>query len=402
MVTMGFSSPLLLCEILKLVQDDEDGRWLLFLCVKRYYTTMSKIVIDARELRTSTGRYIERLLHYLQRIDTGNDYIVLLKPKDIDGWEPSNHRFTAVACPYEEFSFAEQIGFKRQIEKLKPDLVHFGMTQQPISYKGAVVTTIHDLTTLRFDNPAKNKLVFKFKQGVYSYVTKRVAEKSNELITPTQFVKDDVVQYTGVDPDKITVTLEAGDAVSDPAIVLPELSNKRFLLYLGRPTPHKNLERLIDSFVSLKSQHPDLTLVLAGKKDDNYQRIEAGVDAKGIKNVLFTDFVSDGQLRWLFENCEAYVFPSLSEGFGLPALEAMLLGAPVVSSNATCLPEVYGDAAHYFDPLSIESMADAINEVLTDKKLRQDLIAKGSVQAAKYSWRRMAEQTLQVYFRALQ
>ena len=363
---------------------------------------MSKIVIDARELRTSTGRYIERLLHYLQRIDTGNDYVVLLKPKDIDGWEPSNHRFKAVACPYEEFTFAEQIGFKRQIEKLKPDLVHFGMTQQPISYKGAVVTTIHDLTTLRFDNPAKNKLVFRFKQGVYSYVTKRVAEKSTELITPTQFVKDDVAEYTGVDPDKITVTLESADTIEDPAEQMEDLAGKKFLMYVGRPTPHKNLERLIEAFVALKAQHPDLKLVLAGKKDDNYRRIEAGVTEKNIQNVIFTDFVSDGQLRWLFENCEAYVFPSLSEGFGLPALEAMMLGAPVVSSNSTCLPEVYGDAAHYFDPLSVESMSGAINEVLTDKKLRQDLIAKGSVQADKYSWRRMAEQTLQVYFRALQ
>ena len=363
---------------------------------------MSKIVIDARELRTSTGRYIERLLHYLQRIDTGNDYVVLLKPKDVDGWEPSNHRFKAVACPYEEFSFAEQIGFKRQIEKLKPDLVHFGMTQQPISYKGAVVTTIHDLTTLRFDNPAKNKLVFKFKQGVYAYVTKRVAEKSTLLITGTQFVKDDVVQYTGVDPNKITVTHESADTIEAPAEQIESLAGKKFLMYVGRPTPHKNLERLIEAFVKLKAQHQDLKLVLAGKKDDNYRRIEAEASEKNIQNVIFTDFVSDGQLRWLYENCEAYVFPSLSEGFGLPGLEAMLLNAPVVSSNATCLPEVYGDAAHYFDPLSVESMTDAINEVLTNKELRQDLIAKGEVQAAKYSWRRMAEQTLSVYFKALQ
>lgn len=362
---------------------------------------MSKIVIDARELRTTTGRYVERLLHYLQRIDTNNDYIVLLKPEDLEGWEPTNHLFKAVACPYEEFTFAEQIGFKRQIERLKPDLVHFAMTQQPISYKGKVVTTIHDLTTLRFDNPAKNKLIFKFKQGVYAYVTKRVAEKSAALITPTQFVKDDVAEFTGVDPDKITVTLEAGDAVADPPIAMQELDNKKFLLYTGRPTPHKNLERLIEAFVSLKAQHPDLTLVLAGKKDDNYRRIEAGVAEKNIQNVIFAGFVSDGQLGWLFQSCSAYVFPSLSEGFGLPGLEAMMLGAPVVSSNATCLPEVYGDAAHYFDPLSVQSMADAINEVLTNKELRQDLIAKGADQAAKYSWRRMAEQTLYVYRKIL-
>lgn len=362
---------------------------------------MSHIVIDARELRTSTGRYVERLLHHLQDIDHHNEYSVLLKPKDIEGWKPHNENFIPIACPHQEFTFAEQIGLKLQIESLKPDLVHFAMTQQPISYRGKVVTTVHDLTTLRFDNPAKNKLVFKFKQGVYSYVVKSVAKKSTAIITPTEFVKNDLVNYTGIDPDKVVVTLEAGDAVSDSAEIYTDLKGKKFILYLGRPTPHKNLERLVEAFEILKGQHPNLKLVLAGKKDSNYERIEASVKAKGVQNVIFTDFISDGQLRWLFENCAAYVFPSLSEGFGLPALEAMQLGAPVVSSNATCLPEVYGDAAHYFDPLDTQSIADAINEVLTDKKLRQELIKKGYLQAKKYSWKRMAEQTLDVYNFAL-
>ena len=115
---------------------------------------MSKIVIDARELRTSTGRYVERLINYLQDIDQTNDYVILLKPKDINTWRTKNEHFIAVECSHDEFSFAEQIAFKHQLEKLKPDLVHFGMVQQPVMYSGKVVTTIHDLTTVRFDNPA--------------------------------------------------------------------------------------------------------------------------------------------------------------------------------------------------------------------------------------------------------
>jgi glycosyltransferase involved in cell wall biosynthesis len=107
--------------------------------------------------------------------------------------------------------------------------------------------------------------------------------------------------------------------------------------------------------------------------------------------------VSEGELRWLYEHCAAYVFPSLSEGFGLPGLEAMVHGAPVVSSNATCLPEVYGDAAHYFDPLNVDDIARKITEVLDNQALRNNLIARGHAQAATYSWRRMAEQTLAVY-----
>ena len=125
--------------------------------------------------------------------------------------------------------------------------------------------------------------------------------------------------------------------------------------------------------------------------------IESFVQKQGLKNILFTGFVNEGQLRWLYENCGAYVFPSLSEGFGLPALEAMAAGAPVASSDATCLPEIYGDAAYYFNPLSVDDMAQKIDEVLNSEKLRKDLIDKGYEQIKKYSWDKMAVQTLDIY-----
>ncbi len=359
---------------------------------------MSHVAIDARELRTSSGRYVERLLHYLQGLQTQHQFTVLLKPQDMAAWEPTSSQFRKVACPHKEFTFDEQLGLRRQLKGLGADLVHFPFVQQPVWYSGDVVTTIQDLTTLRFDNPAKNRLVFRFKQRVYAYVIKRAVKKSRHLMTPTQFVKDDVVRFSGVVPDKISVTYEAADKITAVAESLPELTNKKFIMYVGRPTPHKNLARLIEAFGLVRAQHPDLTLVLAGKKDANYERVEAAARQKGL---LFTGFISEGRLRWLYENCAAYVFPSLSEGFGLPGLEAMIHGAPVVSSNATCLPEVYGPAAHYFDPLDTQAMADAINEVLSDKELRQKLIEAGTAQAQKYSWQRTAEQTLAVYDRVL-
>lgn len=362
---------------------------------------MSKIVIDAREIRTSTGRYIERLLHYLQLIDQTNDYVVLLKPVDIAGWQPTNPRFRVVACPHKEFTFAEQLAFKRQLKGLHPDLVHFPMVQQPIWYKGKVVTTMQDLTTIRFRNPSKHALVFTIKQWVYKYVNKRVAKKSQALITPTAFVKQDVVSFTGVSPDKITVTLEAADPIPFPAEPIMELQNARFIMYVGRPLPHKNLPRLIEAFKQLKVKHPDLKLVLAGKKDVLYEQIEKVVHEQGTPDVMFTGFVSEGQLRWLYEHCAAYVFPSLSEGFGLPPLEAMIHGAPVVCSNATCLPEVNGDAAVYFDPLNITDMAAKVASVIDNVSVRQSLINRGNQQVARYSWQRMAEQTLEVYRRVL-
>jgi glycosyltransferase involved in cell wall biosynthesis len=362
---------------------------------------MSKIVIDARQYTTTTGRYAFRLLQYLEKIDQTNDYVVLLKPEDMDVFSYTNPKFTKVACPHKEFTFDEQLGLLKQITAFKPDLVHFAIVQQPILYTGKVVTTIHDLTTLRFSNPDKKRTLFIAKQQVYKFVIKRVARKSKAIFTPTQFVKDDLVAFTGCAPSKVSVTRESADKIVDSPVPIEYLQNKKYIMYIGRPTPHKNLGRLIEAFSLLRAQHPDLLLVLAGKKDANYQRIEASLPSNLKGKVFFTDFVSEAQLRWLYENCAAYVFPSLSEGFGLPGLEAMIHGAPVISSDATCLPEVYGDAAHYFSPLDVQSIADAINEVLTDADLRQKLIKAGVTQVLRYSWQRMAEETLATYTKVL-
>lgn len=362
---------------------------------------MAKIAIDAREYTTTTGRYMFRLLQYLDKTDSQHDYIILLKPGNMGLYEYKNPRFRKVACPHKEFTFDEQIGFKKQLERLKPDLVHFGMVQQPVWYRGKTVTTMHDLTTIRFRNPAKNQVIMALKQQVYKWVNKRAARKAAAIITPTEFVKNDVVKFTGVHPDKVTVTYESADTITDQPEPVEALTGKQFIMYVGRPMPHKNLWRLIQAFRLLQKDNPKLHLALAGKKDILYQQIEDRVRAEGINNVIFTDFVSEGQLRWMYENCAAYVLPSLSEGFCLPGLEAMRHGAPVVSSNATCLPEVYGDAVHYFDPLDVPKMAAAIQDVLTNKDLRNNLILKGYDQVAKYSWQRMAEQTLAVYNQAL-
>ena len=361
-----------------------------------------RIVIDARELRTSTGRYIDRLLQYLQNIKSDYQFIVLLKPKDMESWKPQNKRFTAVPCRHKEFTFAEQIGMWIQLHKLKPDLVHFGMVQQPILYQGKSVTTMHDLTTTRFRNPSKNWLVFTLKQQVYKWVNRIAAHKATIVITPTEFVKDDVARYTRINSRKIVVTPEAADAITEKPQPFQELEDKQFIMYVGRPQPHKNLERLIKAFELLRQNNPGLKLVLVGKKDILYRRLEKFATEEKVKNIVFTDFVSEGQLRWLYEHTAAYVFPSLSEGFGLPGLEAMIHGAPVVSSNATCLPEVHKDAAEYFDPLDIEGMAAAIQRVIDDPTLRKKLQTRGTVVAHSYSWQRMAEQTLEVYKRALE
>jgi len=363
---------------------------------------MSRIVIDARESGTSTGRYVDKLIEYLYALKPDHRIIILTKTLRVDFMKKVAPTFEIVESNFKEFTFAEQLGFLRQLKSLRPDLVHFTMTQQPVLYKGEKVTTIHDLTTARFDNPAKNAFIYRFKQAVYRYVINQVAKSSAQLITPSKYVKEDVARFTKVNPNKITVTYEAADKITAMPEPVERLRGKKFIMYVGRPTPHKNLPKLIEAFAVLRNQNPELILALAGKTDKNYQAVQELVVKKRMSDsVVFTGFISEGQLRWMYEKTAAYVFPSLSEGFGLPALEAMAHGAPVASSNATCLPEVYGDAAHYFNPLDTQDMAVKIAAVINNATLRQELIEKGRAQSKSYSWKDMAEQTLSVYDKAI-
>lgn len=363
------------------------------------------IAIDARIINSSTGRYVERLLHYLEKIDTTNRYTVLVRDKDETFWQPTNDNFQVKVAEFDNYSFAEQIGFKRFLDNLKPDLIHFCMPQQPVLYSGRTVTTIHDLTLLNTYNSDKNWFVFTSKQLVGRMVFKRVARKSTYVITPTEYVKQTVVEYTKVPEDKVIVTLEAADTVSLNPLPYEPMRGREYIMYVGSQSDYKNIRRLILAHQEILTGHPDLRLVLVGKttgiNGKAAGRNKQWSEKQGHKNVVFTGFVPDEQLAWLYAHTRAYIFPSLMEGFGLPGLEAMMSGAPVVSSNTTCLPEVHGDAAEYFDPLSVEDMAAAIERVIRDETLRARLITAGRKQAGNYSWRRMAEQTHRVYLDAL-
>jgi glycosyltransferase involved in cell wall biosynthesis len=227
------------------------------------------------------------------------------------------------------------------------------------------------------------------------------SRKAKHIITISDFVRDDIAMNFHINKSKITTTYNAADALPTPSSAIDTLKSKKFIIYVGRHQPHKNLQRLIDAHKLLLRNYPDLFLVIVGKNDATTELLRTQ-NSELNPQLLFTGFVTDHQLRWLYENTACYVFPSLSEGFGLPGLEAMVHGAPVASSNATCLPEIYGDAAHYFDPLDVDDMAQKIKDIITDQALRENLIKKGYAQARKYSWKRMAEQTLEIYNKVLE
>src|SRR5690606_1595960 len=156
---------------------------------------MAHIAIDARIINTSTGRYVERLVTYLQEVDTKNEYSIIVPEKDKDFWKPKAKNFTVRTVKYTNYSFGEQLGFNRYLKKLNADLVHFCMPQQPIGYKGKKVTTFHDLTLLKTYNSDKNWLVFHAKQKVAKFVFRKSAEDSDAVITVSDYTTQDLLKF---------------------------------------------------------------------------------------------------------------------------------------------------------------------------------------------------------------
>ena len=364
------------------------------------------IVIDARIRPSSTGRYADRLLEHLQKIDKNNNYTVLLDPND--DWMPSADNFRAIACKYKKFSFnpLDQITFAIFLYRLKADLVHFAMTpQEPMFYFGKRVTTTHDLTMLRFTRAGRvSALVHWVRMTGYRFLFWQSHTAASKIIVPTEYVREDLIDLHSFAKDKIEVTLEAAEPpISAKAKKLSGVK-KPFIMHVGSPFPHKNIDNLVDAFELIKKEQPGLQLVLAGRKEFYFDKLlnEKITGSKFSGDIIVPGFIDDRELKWLYENAECYVLPSLSEGFGLPGLEAMAHGTPLASSDATCLPEVYGEAAEYFDPLDIQSIAVVVNKVITSPKLANKLRTKGFKQVACFSWKTMAQQTFDIYRQVLE
>lgn len=364
------------------------------------------IVIDARIRRASTGRPVDRLLEYVQDLDQHNRYTVLLQPDD--PWQAKAGNFTPLPCPFPQFSFnpLAEIKFAWMLYGLKADLVHFTMTQQPLLYFGNIVTMTHDTTMYHFVRRGSTPfLAYKLKMGLYRLLVWWSHRKSRKIVVPTQTVADEIAALQPFTRSKIVVINEAAEPASAYTPKRPKAVAKhdQFIMYVGTAFPHKNLPMLVKGFERLVQQHPTLKLVLAGKHEKHYyDLIEQIKQSPAAPNIIVTGFISDEELAWLFQHTRAYVFVSLSEGWGLPPLEAMANGAPVVSSNASVMPEVYGDAAYYCNPQDAQDICDKVDDVITNDKLRRDLVAKGYAQLKKYSWKKWARQHVELYMSLLQ
>jgi len=372
-----------------------------------------KIAIDARMYgleHAGIGRYLVNLIGKIEEISKENEFIILLRKKYFHDLRFNNKRFKKILADYPHYSFQEQILLPLQLIKLKPDLVHFPHFNVPLLWWGKYVVTIHDLIKHESRGMAtttRAPLVYWLKQWSYLLIVKSAVKRAIKIITPSKFWQEELVKRYNLPKNKIIVTYEGVDekilqskTSLDPKNVLAKYKIKiPFVVYTGSLYPHKNVERLV---MAIKKINQDLKLVIVCARNIFYGRfLEKIKKLQAEKFVNLVGFVPDKDLPAIYKEAEVFVFPSFWEGFGLPGLEAMALGLPVVSSNASCLPEVYGEAALYFNPLDIDDMTQKIKTVLTDKSIRERLIKNGFNQVKKYSWEKMARETLLVYQRVL-
>jgi len=368
-----------------------------------------RIGIDARffgSVGKGLGRYTQKLVENLEKTDLENRYFIFLRKENWNEYQPKNKNFQKVLADVLWYGFQEQIIFPRLLAKYNLDLVHFPHFNVPIFFKGKFIVTIHDLILLHYPTRRASTLspfFYFFKKMAHRLVIKNALKKSQVIIAVSRYTKNDIEKHFRVPSEKIIVTHEAIDPVQKAPNVSSEKILKKYdiikpyILYVGNAYPHKNLERLVLVFREIAKKHPHLHLVLVGKEDYFYRRLKKYVIENFAKGVIFSDFVPDEHLSIVYREALLYVFPSLYEGFGLPPLEAMAKDIPVASSNASCLPEILGEAAVYFDPRGMTEMAEIIEKAIVDGELRKELIEKGRRQIKKYSWEKMAKETLEIY-----
>lgn len=371
-----------------------------------------RIGIDARffggEQSKGLGRYTQKLLDYLFRLDHTNHYVVFVPEAMVQRWPYPHPNVTVVAAPYAWYSLAEQFFMPLLLRRHKLDLVHFPHFNVPLFYRGPFVVTIHDLIISRFPTERATTLgpmMYQFKQFAYNRVIRHAAFGAQHIITVSEYSKHDLMDFFSLPAERISVMYEAVDEFgpwpNDDQVTatLQRYGIKApYLLYVGNAYPHKNLASLVLTMQQLKKQGNPLRCVLVGKPDYFYDRLQQYAWSKDVEDVIqFIGFVPDRDLPSIYRGAFAYLFPSRYEGFGLPPLEAMLYGTPVISARTSCLPEVLDDAVLYFEQDDISGIIIQIQRLQADTALRLDLIERGRKQVARYSWERMAKQTLAAY-----
>ncbi|MBI5421981.1 glycosyltransferase family 4 protein [Candidatus Peregrinibacteria bacterium] len=366
-----------------------------------------RIGIDARMYGsgfTGIGRYTYELIHNLAQLDRSNDYVIFLRKEAFDGFVPPSPRFQKVLADFPHYSLAEQTRFLSVLNREHLDLMHFCHFNAPVLYRHPFVVTLHDLTLSFF--PGK-KMTHWIQRVAYHIVLRLVTRHAQQIIAVSGHTKKDLQTLLGIPDEKVTVIFNGVNPdFSTPSSVDPKALRTQFglakpyFLYTGVWRDHKNIVGLLKAFDALnrESDH-HYQLVITGRPNPNYPEIPETVKALRLENeVRLTGLVGDEELKALYQQALAYVFPSFYEGFGFPPLEAMLCGIPVAASNTSSIPEICGQGnAVFFDPYDIEAMTTAMRTVATDQALRKDLVERGFKHALRFKWEAMASSVLDVY-----
>jgi glycosyltransferase involved in cell wall biosynthesis len=373
------------------------------------------IVIDARRIRDfGIGTYIRSLVHALSTIDSSDRYTLISAPGEVRtlGGLPENFR-TAVYSR-DDHNVLDHVAFPVFLHGLSPDLVHIPLNRVPLLMPRPYVVTIHDMTSLLFEEKKHSE----FRMQLRRFRYRRGLQRAQCVIAVSDATRRDVESMMDVPPERVRRVYNAPDpGFMEPAGADPEVQdrvmeryqiNYPYLLYAGNIRKHKNVPRLVEAFAVVRDQlaaHPvyrDLRLVIIGDTISQYPAVRHTVIKSRVEQLVrFLGFVPFETLRCFYQRAAAFVFPSRHEGFGLPPLEAMACGSPVVTSNVSSLPEVVGDAAILVNPENVFDIARGIRDVLLDDSLRAEMVRRGHEQARRFSWEHTAHQVLDIYHEAV-
>ncbi len=364
-----------------------------------------RIGIDARMIdNTGIGRYLRNLLIHLARLDNKNEYIVFVNQGNSQVVTQKNFIFVPLKIHVPLYSFSEQSWFPMEIRKWKLELIHYPNFNVPLLFPCPYVVTIHDLIYYLYPDQCPSKIAYYYACFMLQYAI----QHARIIMTDSEYSKQDLIQYFHIPTKKIQVIYPAADDKCRPDSETPRQATfqryrirQPYLLYVGKHHSYKNIKTLLQAYSIYPEVYEHFQLVIAGKRDHRRQELyDLAARLDSGDRILFTDFVPETELFELYNRARVFVFPSLYEGFGLPPLEAMACGVPVISSNAASLPEVVGDAAIQIDPFNVQAFANAMRMVLTDTKLWHTLKKKGEVRTQQFSWDTAAQELLEIYTHA--
>ena len=370
-----------------------------------------KVAIDIRRMTEfGVGTYTRNVVRALARLDHANHYFLIGSPQKVSEIGPLPPSFKTIPLLDDGTTAKGYIEFRTILKRLDCDLVHIPhLFWMPRGLPCPYVVTVHDVLEHMYRARDRSSL----RRSLHFHLTRRVLKGAGRILAVSKFTKNEIEKLFGIRGSRVEVVYNAiderflrGHASENDRQILAEryLVTYPFLLYAGRISPHKNLVRIIEAFSALKGElekegkFPDLKLIIIGDELSKHPDLRRTVIRSGVNNdVRFMGFVPIEMLRVFYDAAKVFVFPSLYEGFGLPPLEAMAHGTPVVTSNTSSLPEVVGNAAVLVNPENVFEIMRAVQRVLLDQSLRDRIKQRSYEQTKKFSWDKSAQRILEVY-----